>query len=159
MAKPDFDQFYRKNIDRIHRFVFLRVPDRATAEDLVSEIFIKALAAFDRYDEAVSKSAWIYRIAHNHLANWYRDRKATVDIDDVAPFLVGTDGRDLEATTDDRAQVSRLLEGLDPEEKRLVTLKYLEGYEYAEMAELIGKKADALKMATHRVIKKLHGKV
>jgi RNA polymerase sigma-70 factor, ECF subfamily len=151
----DFDRFYRQNVDRIYRFVSLRVPDRATAEDLVSEIFIKALNAFSRYDESVSKSAWIYRIAHNHLANWYRDRKQAVDLDDVAAFLVGSDGRDLEASTDDRAAVERLLSSLDANERQLVTLKYLEGYGYAEMAEIMGKNADALKMATHRVVKKL----
>jgi RNA polymerase sigma-70 factor (ECF subfamily) len=157
MAKPDFDSFYRANLDRIYRFVSMRVPDRATAEDLVSEIFIKALNAFDRYDETLSRSAWIYRIAHNHLANWYRDRKRNVDIDDVADFLVGSDGRDLEGTTDDRAAVARVLSALDADEKRLVTMKYLEGYGYAEMAEIIGKGADALKMATHRAVKKMRG--
>ena len=74
--KSEFERFYRENIDRIHRYIFFRVGrNRDVAEDLVSEIFMKAHKAFDTFDEKVSKSAWIYRIAHNHLANHYRDQK------------------------------------------------------------------------------------
>ncbi|TAK03789.1 sigma-70 family RNA polymerase sigma factor [Patescibacteria group bacterium] len=157
MDRRAFDRFYCANIDRIYRYVRLRVPDEPTAEDLTSEIFLKALAAFDRYDEAVSRSAWIYRIAHNHLANWYRDRRMHVDLDDVCDLLVGQDGRGLEQRTDDQRLVARAFSALEPEERRLVTLKYLEGYGYADMAELLGRPATSLKMATHRVIKKLRG--
>lgn len=155
MDRKAFDRFYRENIDRIYRYVRFRVPDEPTAEDLVSEVFMKALAAFDRYDEGVSRSAWIYRIAHNHLANWYRDRRAHVDLDDVRDVVAGSDGRDLERFTDDHRLVAKALSALDAEERRLVTLKYLEGYEYADMAEMLGKSATALKMAAHRAIKKV----
>src|SRR3990167_9563264 len=155
MDRKSFDRFYCANFERIFRYVRFRVPDEPTAEDLTSEIFVKALAAFDRYDEAVSRSAWIYRIAHNHLANWYRGRRETVDIDDVAGLIKGSDGRDLERWADVHREAAAALSVLDPDERRLVTLKYLEGYDYADMAELLGKSASALKMATYRAIKKL----
>lgn len=157
MDKRAFDGFYRENFDRIFRYVRFRVADQPTAEDLVSEIFMKALAAFDRFDPSVSRRAWMYRIAHNHLANWYRGKRETVDLDDVAEFLPGEDGRDMERLSDERRLVERAFAVLDPEERRLVTCKYLEGYEYADMAQLLGKSADSLKTATHRAIKKIRG--
>lgn len=159
MDRKDFDRFYRDNVDRIYRYVRFRVPDEPTAEDLVSEIFLKALSAFERYDATVSRSAWIYRIAHNHLANWYRDRRAHVDLDDLCDVLTGMDGRDLERLTDGQRLIARAFAVLDPDERRLVTLKYLEGYEYADMAEILGKSATALKMAAHRAIKKVRGTI
>ncbi len=154
--KSEFERFYRENIDRIHRYVFFRVGrNREVAEDLVSEIFMKAFNAFGSYDPTVSRSAWIYRIAHNHLANHYRDRKETTDIDDVAPFLVGENGNEAMQTRETQLYVEKALGQLPPEERRLVTMKYLEGYSYQDMAPVLDKTADALKVATFRAMKKL----
>ena len=125
------------------------------AEDLVSEIFLKAHKAFDTFDEGISKSAWIYRIAHNHLANHYRDRKQDVDLEDVALTLVGEHGNETMLRREAAVTIERALDQLSPEERRVVTMKYLEGYSYEEMAPMIGKAAGALKVATFRAMKKL----
>ena len=156
MDKRDFGQFYRENIDRIYRYVFFRTGKNDTiAEDLVSEIFMKALKAFDRYDPKVSKSAWIYRIAHNHLANYFRDRKLHVDIEDVAFSLEGEHGERTFEKREADITVEKALDELDCDERRLVTMKYLEGYSYKEMAEIIPRTSDALKVGTYRAMKKL----
>jgi RNA polymerase sigma-70 factor (ECF subfamily) len=125
------------------------------AEDLVSEIFMKAHRAYESFDEKVSKSAWIYRIAHNHLANHYRDRKQDVDLEDVALTLAGEDGNKTMERQETAVILQKALEQLNPEERRVVTMKYLEGYTYEEMAPILGKAADALKVATFRAMKKL----
>ncbi len=155
MNKREFERFYKKNFDRIYRFVFFRVQNRQVAEDLTSEIFMKALNAFDRYDEKVSKAAWIYTIARNHLANYFRDQKPSVDVEEVAFGLVGEEGRETMEKVSDRLLLAKALDELSLEERRLVTLKYLEGYSYKEMAEILDKTDAALKVATHRAMKKL----
>jgi RNA polymerase sigma-70 factor (ECF subfamily) len=155
-VRAEFERFYRENIDRIYRYVFFRVGrNRALAEDLVSDIFLKAFNAFDRYDESVSRSAWVYRIAHNHLANYYRDRKETVDLDDIVPVAVGERGEETMLRREGEMLVERALASLAAEERKLVTMKYLEGYSYEDMAPILEKSADALKVATHRAMKKL----
>ncbi len=121
----------------------------------MSEIFMKAHKAYDTFDETVSKSAWIYRIAHNHLANHYRDRKQDVDIEDVALTLVGEDGNKTMERHGTAMILQNALEKLLPDERRVVTMKYLEGYTYEDMAPILGKAADALKVATFRAMKKL----
>ncbi len=121
----------------------------------MSEIFMKAHKAYDTFDETVSKSAWIYRIAHNHLANHYRDRKQDVDIEDVALTLVGEDGNKTMERHETAMILQNALEKLLPDERRVVTMKYLEGYTYEDMAPILGKAADALKVATFRAMKKL----
>lgn len=160
MAKPlrlaEFESFYRANVDRIYRYVFFRVgQSHETAEDLVSEIFLKAFTHFEKYDPAISKSAWIYRIAHNRLANHYRDTKVASDIDDMADMLPGEDGRRALEQIGDRKQLQELLNQLEDSEREVVMMKYLEGYSYKEMAEILEKSVDALKVATHRAMKKL----
>lgn len=155
-VKSNFERFYKENINRIHRYVFFRVGrNRDVAEDLVSEIFLKAFHAFASYDPAVSRSAWIYRIAHNHLANHYRDRKETVDLEDIAPVAIGEDGKETMLRRETQVNVEKALRELPKEERRLVTMKYLEGYSYQDMAPILEKTADALKVATFRAMKKL----
>lgn len=142
--KKSFDRFYKKHVEKIYRHVYFRVgQNTALAQDLVSDIFFKALRAYDRYDPSISESAWIYTIARNHLANYYRDKKETVDINDVVL-----------SACDEHVDVDvrRILETLDPITKELVTMKYLEGYTYKEMAEILGKSAGSLKMAVSRAL-------
>lgn len=156
MDKRAFEQFYQANIDRIYRYVFFRVGRNVTvAEDLVSEIFMKALKNFHKFDPKISQSAWIYRIAHNHLANYFRDQKKTVDIDDVSYTLVGEDGRQQLQVHEEEIRLYEALDQLEPDDRQLVTMKYLEGYSYKEMVKILERSTDALKVATHRAMKKL----
>ncbi|NQV89430.1 MAG: RNA polymerase sigma factor [Parcubacteria group bacterium] len=158
MDKRAFEQFYKDNVDRIYRYVFFRVGhNEDVAQDLVSEIFMKTLKNFHKYNPEISKSAWIYRIAHNHIANYFRDKKLQVDVEDVKYTLVGEDGRETILETEEQLFLSKALDGLEVEERQLVTLKYIHGYSYREMSELVGKTSDALKVATHRAVKKLRG--
>ena len=150
-----FAKFYKANIDRIYRFVFFRVQDQAIAEDLTSEIFLKALNAFDRYDVKQSRSAWLYTIARNHLINYYRDKKQEIDIDKIEFELVGEDGRETMERLSAVEVIKRAVNKLSKNEQQLVTMKHLQGYTYSEMAEILGKSHNALKVATHRALKKL----
>lgn len=150
MKQKEFDQFYRKNVDRIYRYVFFRIgQNHEIAEDLVSEIFIKVLNKFDDYDETKSKSAWLYTIARNHLVNYYRDQKVEVDLDDMTldSRLHGNDGKDVVIL-----EIEGILAKLSKKDRQLVTLKYLEGYKYSEMAEILERPAGAIKVAVHRIL-------
>jgi RNA polymerase sigma-70 factor (ECF subfamily) len=156
MDKRDFKRFYDKNFDRLYRFVYFRVgADRELAEDLVSEIFIKALEKFHTYDPEISKSSWLYTIAKNHLANFFRSKYFR----DVEPLEVDVWWQDntwemIDADQDQKA-FYKLLKELSDQEQRLVTLKYIEGYNYQEMAEITGKSKVSLRVATHRALKKM----
>ncbi len=155
MERKAYTKFYNHNLKRIYRYVYFRVgKNRAVAEDLVSDIFMKALEHFDGYDPVISESAWIYRIAHNKVLNYWRDTKPTADIDDpaMASSLTGIDER---GRLNQKLDIESLLGQLSEEERELVTLKYLSGYKYSTIAQALGKSADAVKVATHRAMQKL----
>ncbi|MEK9155435.1 MAG: RNA polymerase sigma factor, partial [Patescibacteria group bacterium] len=133
MNRQHYSTFYHANLKRIYRYVFFRTGrNRDVAEDLVSDIFMKAFEHFESYDPEISESAWIYRIAHNRVLNYWRDTKATANIDDdaISAVLGGDDYRGKYA---DKLDIERLLAKLSPEERQLVTLKYLAGYQYSTM--------------------------
>jgi RNA polymerase sigma-70 factor (ECF subfamily) len=156
MQKAEFRRFYEHHVDRVYRFILFRVGmRREVAEDLTSEIFMKALDHFADYDPEKSQSAWIMTIARNHLINHYRDKKEQIDIDDVAFTLMGSDGRTDAEVTDDRRCLYEALAELESEERKIIELKYLQGFPYGEIAELIKKTAGAARIEAHRAMKKL----
>jgi RNA polymerase sigma-70 factor (ECF subfamily) len=70
-------------VDKIYSFVFFKVNDNEVAEDIVSDVFISALNKVSsfRVDEGSSVSAWLYKIAHNKVIDYYRTNKQHEDID------------------------------------------------------------------------------
>jgi len=156
MQKSDFKRFYHKHFDRVYRFVLFRVNmNKEVAEDLTSEIFMKALEHFASYDPERSQTAWIMTIARNRVMNHWRDSKNHVDIDDLVFCLEGSDGSQDAESRDDIKQVQKALRTLDPKDRQLIEMKHLLGYRYKEMQEVLGTKAATLRVETHRAMKKL----
>lgn len=162
MNKNEFEKFYQANLDKIFRFVYYRVNvDRELAEDLVSEIFMKALENFERYDDKISASAWLFTIAKNHLANYWRDRKSTLSLDVVQETEDGVIQVDLAvvestaAASATRLDLDKYLDKLGQPERDIVTFHYLYGYNYAEIARFLSLSESAVKVAAHRALKKI----
>ncbi len=156
MHKADFRRFYAKHFDRVYRFVLFRVQmNKEVAEDLTSEIFMKALEHFAKYDPERSQTAWIMTIARNRVMNHWRDSKEQVDIDDLAFCLEGSDGRKETQSQDDIYRVRQALCELDKKDRNLIEMKHLLGFRYKEMEEMLDTKAATLRVETHRAMKKL----
>ena len=156
IQSSDFRHFYERNMERVYRFVFFRVGNNvAVAEDLTSEIFMKALHAFAHYDPKRSQSAWIMTIARNHLINHWRDKKLHVDIDEIAFQMEGEDGQETVETKEDEQLLQHALAQLPEKDRRLIEMKHLLGYRYKDMAAELGKTSGAIRIETHRAMKKL----
>ncbi len=158
--KPEFEKFYNTHVDKVYRFVYFRIGgDKTLAQDLVSEIFIKALEHFMDYDEKKSRSAWIFTISKNHLANYWRDRKPTSalpeDENESNDDFWLKSAINLAKKDVVKRQISELLETLDENAREIVTFHYLLGYSYAEIADMKGMSETAVKVAAHRAVKKL----
>jgi RNA polymerase sigma-70 factor (ECF subfamily) len=164
--KKEFEQFYNDNLDKLYRFVFFRVgKDQNLAEDLISEIFMKVVENFDSYDVEKSRTAWLYTIAKNHLANYWRDKK---DIQSLTEISEDDDVEDLEGSwfktsvdkfknQEENGSVYDILSTLAIEDREIVTFHYLYGYSYLEIAQMTNKTETAIKTTAYRAIKKLKG--
>lgn len=157
MAKDiSFTQFYDQHFEAVYRFVYFRVSqNRAVAEDLTAEIFTSALEAFPRFNPDRGAKAWIMTIARNKVINYWRDKKEAVDIDEIAFSLEGDNGLEQAEMADDVRHLSAALQKLKPQERLLIEHKYLLGYRYQEVAAEISKTVGAVRVETHRAIKKL----
>lgn len=166
MSKRKFEKFYQKHLDKVYRYVFFRVGrDRELAEDLVSEVFIKALKNFEKYDKSISTSSWIMTITKNHLANHWRDSKKTVSLDEMVEVEQEDSNRQdrtflSKAVSIFKRQIDEkhlydILDKLEEENRELVTLHYICGYKYNEIAEMLEITSANARVKTHRAIKKL----
>lgn len=151
-----FGVLYDRYIEKIYRFIYYKTFVKEVAEDLVSEVFIKALQKIHSYDSRKGPfSAWLYRIARNSVIDHYRTRKTSVPIEDV--FELGTDDRTAEAhdAINALAKVTEYLETLSSRQREIITLRIWEERSYREIADIIGGTEDSVKMAFSRSIREL----
>lgn len=158
-AKHDADAFgalYERYVDRIYSYIFYRTGDQHEAEDLTARVFYRALAHMDEYRQRGAPfAAWLYRIAHNLVANWHRDRSRRRDVrlDDVLAVAEKRDGPDRVA--EQREEAEWLLEAmgrLPAERQQLLILKFVEGMSNAEIARVMGRSEGAIKSLYHRTL-------
>ncbi len=149
-----FAGLYDAYAQKIYRYLYYRIQNRHTAEDLTSTVFLKALNGIGSFDpEKGSVSAWFYTIARNALTDHFRTQKATVDLEDVWDALV--DGTDLvrDADTAERLKdVDKHLMTLTAAQRDVVIMRLWDGLSYAEIAEATGKSEAACKMTFSRGI-------
>ncbi len=151
-----FGVLYERYVDRIYNYVFYRVGDALEAEDLTARVFYRALAHIDQYRQRGAPFvAWLYRIAHNLVANWHRDksRRRDVRLDDFVTLAEKGDGPDRTAERNEEARV--LLDAvrqLPGERQELLILKFVEGLSNAEIGRMMGRSEGAVKSLYHRTL-------
>ena len=143
-----FEHEAMPHLDAAYRFARSLTRDAADADDLVQETFVKALAAFDTYEEGTNCKAWLFRILRNTFINQIRARRHEVVMDEVPAGVGGLSSwadapafRDPEAAVllaATREQVEAALEGLPPDFRAAVVLSDVEGLTYKEIADVMG---------------------
>lgn len=145
---------YNKYIDKIYTYIWYRVSfDRVVAEDLCSEIFLKAFKSYESFDETRSFQSWIYRVAKNHLSNHYRTRGREVELECALDLSVET----LQKinTNIESERIMREIEKLDNYSKEVVVMRYVDELDNKEIAEILGKEVNAVRVQLSRALGKL----
>jgi RNA polymerase sigma-70 factor (ECF subfamily) len=154
-AKSDADAFgelYDAYFGQIYRFVYSRLRDQEAAEDVTSEVFIKALRAIGRYKPSGHPfSSWLYQISVNAITDHFRARRPTSNIDDAIGL---SDGRQpIDEQVVERSEAARVwmaIEALPEQQRTAVTLKLGEDLKLADIGVIMGKSEGAIKLLIHR---------
>lgn len=145
-----FEQVYDEHVVGIYRFVYARVGNHPDAEDLTAQVFVRAVEQLDTSRDRGQIAAWLYRVAHNAIADHWRAfyRLPLVGTDHVAPGwepadpspIPSAEGADAHAATHDRAndRVRSLLERLPESYRRVLELRFLQRLSVAETARAMG---------------------
>ncbi|MFN8548688.1 MAG: RNA polymerase sigma factor [Candidatus Eisenbacteria bacterium] len=149
----DFDSLYRRYAGDVHRFALYLSGDPATAEDLVSEAFIRVWAAKDRVEFSTVRG-YLFAITRNLYRQGLRRSRRQTTLDASAP----DPSPDLARVREEEQDLTRVLRELDtlPESDRTaVLLRALGDTPYEEIAALLGITVGAAKVKVHRARLKL----
>ena len=151
-----FGLLYGRYVERIFNYVYYRTGNVADAEDLTARVFYRAMHHIQTYtDRGVPFSAWLYRIAHNLIANWHRDRSRhqEIPLSDAPTIHYKGDAPEVALiNTQERDALLRLIRRLPAERQNLIILKFVEHLSNAEIGEIMGRSEGAVKSLYHRTL-------
>jgi RNA polymerase sigma-70 factor (ECF subfamily) len=154
-----FGQLYKIYLDRIYRYAFHQVKDRMTAEDITEEVFVKAWKAIGSCrGKGHTFTAWIYRIAHNHILNSLRNTHKYVSIEMENIAELNNPELEVEYTTDQQ-ELMEMIADLPQNQKQVVILKFIEGMENREIGRIMKKSEGAIRILQMRALAALRQKM
>ena len=167
LARTDPDAFgvlYERYVDRIYNYVFFRVGTSTDAEDLTSKVFFRALTNIGSYKHmGLPFSAWIYRIAHNLVANYHRDRMRgrEISIENLSLPDMGRHAAPEQkmAQLQEHEFLLRVINDLSPQKRELVLLKFVQNLSNEEISYIFGKSEGAIKSLYHRTLLEMRDRV
>jgi RNA polymerase sigma-70 factor (ECF subfamily) len=130
---------FHENAARIYRFIYAKVGNQAAAEDLTSQVFLKAVRWLGEDHSATSVRAWLYATARSTIVDYWREQSQfkRVPLDDaLAPLFIATDPEEEVARSRERAR--RILDALPEREGAVLRLRFLHGYTAAEIGRALG---------------------
>ncbi len=149
-----FAQLYDRFVDKIYRYIYYKVGSKTEAEDLTGQVFLKAWEAIGHYQWTERPfAAWLYRIAHNLIVDYFRTKRDASSLDDITSLE--HPGSDLDEIIGHHltAEVLRqALKRLTPDQQQVIVLRFLEGYNTAEVAQIMGKQPGAVRTLQHRAL-------
>jgi RNA polymerase sigma-70 factor, ECF subfamily len=159
LAKQDkeaFGELYERYVTKIYNYVYYRTGNHHDAEDLTARVFFRAMAHIENYTErGVPFQAWLYRIAHNLVANWHRDkgRRKIIPLDDFVATRLRSEAPENQAEDkEERQQLLDCIHRLPEERQQLLTLKFVERLSNAEIGEIMDRTEGAVKSLYHRTL-------
>ncbi len=152
-----FELFYQENLDGIYRFVYSHVRNREVAEDLTSQVFLKAVRSLDLERSAHSSSAWLFRVARTTIVDYWRAhclRAATHSLEElvVAGWEGPVDANPVRSKAADR--VEDILQTLPGRDREVLTCRFLLDFSVRETALSMGVTETNVKVMQYRALRR-----
>lgn len=152
-----FAQLFERYFDSLYRYIVLRVGNRADAEDLTQQTFLKALESIKSYScRGLPFSSWLFRIAHNQTVDHYRKRSKEQSIPlEETRALANDDPASLAEQRITMAQLAEACQQLTEAQREVIYLRFSSELSVAETARTMGKREGAVKVLQHDAVRKL----
>jgi RNA polymerase sigma-70 factor, ECF subfamily len=153
-----FGALYRRYLDRVYGYCFYLLGDHHDAEDVTERTFVAALGAIDGYrDKGATFRAWLFRIAHNQLANALRSRQrhGAASLENVPEPLTKADSAGLLGLAEESRSLRRALEQLPDDRRQVVVLRFVDGLSAREIGAVLARSEGAVRVLQHRALRQL----
>ena len=148
-----FAQLYEEHFDKIYRYVALRIGDKIEAEDMTQQVFLNALQSISSFKwKGIPFSAWLFRIAHNQVVDYFRSKKrTTVPLDES----LASNDNNPQLVVEQKLDIEQLLlatKQLTEAQREVISLRFAGELPIAQVAKAMGKSQGAVKALQHSAI-------
>lgn len=157
-----FDGIYLLYADRVFRYLLVRLSNSETAEEVTSQVFLRLLEKINRYtiapkDNVAIFSAWLYRMTHNKMIDHIRKQKRATYVDLERIEQIPEETRVVEKVEQqiDFELLMQKLQLLNEQQRQVIVLRFIEGFNIAETAQIMKKSEGAIKALQHRSLENL----
>lgn len=154
--KDAFGLLYERYVERIYNYIYYRTGNADDAEDLTERVFMRAFRHITKYrNRGLPFTAWLYRIAHNLVANWHRDNSRRKEVPLEDSLVTQHQGLHPEMQlvhNEEREYLLIVLRTLSVERQQLLILKFVERMSNAEIGQIMGRTEGAIKSLYHRTL-------
>jgi len=154
-----FGRLYDRYVQPIYRYVYSRVGSSHEAEDITSQTFMAAYESLTRYREQGQFSAWLFRIARSKMNDHFRRSRREVGLEAAGEILEREDALGTLIRAEELSRIRSLISHLDEDEQELIRLRYVADLSFAEIANLLGRREDAVKKSVYRLLARLKSQV
>lgn len=154
---PDLEGVFARYMDSVYHFLYSRVGNREDAEDLTSEVFLKATKQLDSARSEASVAQWLFTVARTVLADhWRRYYRtgAVVELDDSRVSEIPGASQAPQLSAESAQLVADVLDSLPPRYRMVLELRFLRSYTIEETAQAMNLSAGNVKVIQHRALNK-----
>ncbi len=158
MDTQGFALLYDRYVQPLYHYCYRRTHNIHDAEDLTSQTFLAALEAFPRYRQDGHFAAWLFKIARNKVADYYRGAPSIP----LEEWTVSAHHPDLAGAAETSQQnqiLLRAIRALSEEEQELIRLRYVAQLPFAEIGKALHKSEDAAKKMLYRLLARLKSRM
>ena len=147
-------QLYEAYYPKIYNYAFMQMGDVQAAEDLASDVMLKMIESIQSYKfRGLPFGAWVFRIARNRLIDLHRRRKrrGEVDLSETLSTALANP-QVLAERALERGQLQVALKHLTEEQRQVIVLKFIQGFDNRSVGKIMGRSEGAVKSLQHRAL-------
>jgi len=156
--KEQFGQIYDQYVEKIYRFIYLKVNSEEVAEDITSKVFLNGWESYSKNPFVQNMNAFLYQIARNSVIDYYRESSRTrlISIDSLSKFADNRTGiHDAAILSSDIEKIKLAVQKLKKDYQDVIILHYLEDMSIQEVASILNKPSGTIRVMLHRGLKSL----
>ena len=159
--KKKFAKLYDKYVEKIYRFVFLKVSSQEEAQDLTSQVFTKGWRKFRKGEKIDNPSAYLYQIARAEIANHYREKAKFQVTNAISEQIIDPNPGPEEAQElqSELEILKKTLPQIKDDYQNVVIWRYLDGLSVKNIAQIMEKPEGTVRVMVHRALKELREKM
>jgi len=158
--KKKFSKFYNEHVEKVYRFVYLKVSSKEVSQDLTSEVFLRFWEQLNSPIKIENQRAFIYQIARNLVIDYYRKTKPTlIDLDKVKILDQARSLEEKAILGSDMEVIQRALTQIPEDYQDMIIWYYLDEFSVPEIAEITGKTENNIRVTIHRALSALKEKL